>query len=96
MTGLEWLSLLVMLAASAGSVMWLLGRGGRLQRVEQLRFVCPRLGETVSCRASQDVRIGQWLRVESCSAFRDDEPLTCDRECLRQMNLGRRLPAPAA
>ena len=48
------------------------------------------------CRALQDVRIGRWLSVESCSMFAEGEPLTCDRECLRLMNLGRRLPSAAA
>ena len=95
MTAPEWLASLVVIVGYVGALMWLYWRGIRLERVQELRFVCPRLAEPVSCRALQEVRIGQWLKVESCSVFPYRQP-TCDRECLRLLNLGQRLPAAAA
>ena len=88
MSAMEWTALLALLAGYAWAVGWLLWRAGRLERAQDCRFVCPRLEEPVSCRVVQDVRIGQWVRVESCSAFADPRQLTCDRECLRLTNLG--------
>jgi hypothetical protein len=94
MNAMEWTAVLLSLGVCAAAVGWLLSSAGRLERAQEFRFVCPRLEQPVSCRVVQNVRIGQWLRVESCSAFADPQQLTCDRECLRQANLG--LPLRAA
>lgn len=96
MSPMEWMALLILLTGYVGAALWLLRRGGGLERVQDCRFVCPRLEEPVNCRILQDVRIGQWIRVESCSAFPAPEELKCDRECIRLMNLGNRLPSAAA
>jgi len=95
-TPMTWTFLLVLLVGYVGATLWLLRRGGGQERVQDCRFVCPRLEEPVNCRILQDVRIGQWIRVESCSAFPAPQQLTCDRECIRLLNLGNRLPSPAA
>lgn len=87
---IEWLGLLL-LAAYLLAVAGITFRGGRLERVQGCRFMCPLLREPVGCRIRQDVRTGRWLRVESCSRFGDPEELSCGQECIRLMNLGLRL-----
>ena len=87
---------LAALAAYVAAVVHIFRRGGALQRVQGCHIVCPRLEESVGCRISQDIRTGQWIRVEHCSAFPDPEKLSCDQECIRVMNLGVRLPEARA
>jgi hypothetical protein len=67
---------------------WLGLRGGKAAREQSVRFVCPHLKSVVDCRIVQDLRTGQWKRLNACSAFADQEDNTCDRECLRLANLG--------
>jgi len=94
MTPEQWAASAVFLVVAAVSVLAL--RGGGLWKVQSCRFVCPLLKQPVACRIQQDVRIGRWLGVQSCSAFGDPEELSCGQECVRLMNLGIRLSAPAS
>jgi rRNA processing protein Krr1/Pno1 len=90
MMAMEWLGLLFLAALLA--VVGIALRGGRLERMQGRRFMCPLLHEPVGCRIHQNIRTGQWLRVETCSHFGDPEEVTCGQECIRLMNLGFRLP----
>jgi hypothetical protein len=67
-------------------------RGGNLRQALDYRLVCPRLETRVDCRIVQDIRTGQWKRVESCSVFEDPHEVLCEAECVRLMNQGRLLP----
>ena len=92
----QWLEVLAGLAlvAVVAGLAWLGLRGGGLQRTQECRLVCPRYGMDVECRIVQDIRTGQWKKVEECTAFRDPTRVLCDEDCARVMNLGFRLPAP--
>ena len=89
----EWTWVLVALALACGvAVLVRAGlRGGNLSHEQVSRFVCPRFGQTAESRITQDVRTGQWKRVESCSVFANPAEVLCDQECARLMNLGWRL-----
>ena len=65
-----------------------------LQKALAMRLVCPRLGRPVDCTIVQDIRTGQWARVESCSVFHPPSAVACDQECARTMNLGFPLSRP--
>ena len=93
MTAADWVGLVA--ASYVGAVIGLVRRGGRLQRAQDSRIVCPRLHVPVACRIVQDVRLGRWTSVESCSVFGDSGELLCDQECVRLLNLGRRLSSAA-
>jgi len=67
---------------------WLGLRGGKAAREQSVRFACPHLKTVVDCRIVQDLRTGQWKRLNACSAFADPEDNTCDCECMRLANLG--------
>jgi hypothetical protein len=69
--------------AAVAAVVW---RGGRLERVQPGRLVCPRFHVLVSCRLVQDVRLGRWISVESCSAFGPLTRALCRQECLGLRN----------
>ena len=76
---------------------WIGLKGGDLRHEHRLRFVCPELHLPVDCRIVQDVRTGQWKRIEACSAFPEPTNVNCARECTRLMNLGFPLrPVPPA
>jgi hypothetical protein len=66
--------------------------GGAFEHLQRTRFVCPKHRRAVECHVVQDVRTGQWKRVESCSAFDDPHQVTCSQECRRLLNLGFRMP----
>ena len=80
------------LAALAGGLAWVGLKGGGLQHEQRCDVVCPLSGETVGLRVVQDVRTGRWTRLRSCSSFAEPTAVTCDRECVRLMNLGLRRP----
>jgi hypothetical protein len=69
--------------------------GGALRREQQGLLVCPQSNEVAACRIEQDIRTGQWKQVHSCSGLAFGEDL-CHQECTQLMNLGLRLPPPAA
>jgi hypothetical protein len=95
----DWLVVLSGLAllVAVATLAWLGLRGGSLRRTQAVDVLCPRFGMAVECRIVQDVRTGQWKKVEACSAFRDPSQVVCDEDCAKAMNLGFRLPAaPAA
>lgn len=66
--------------------------GGGLRKIQGCRFACPARRTMVICRILQDVRTGQWLDVQSCTAFDVPDHVECDQECARLLNLGFRLP----
>lgn len=90
MTPEQWVASTVFVLVAAAAALAL--RGGGLRKAQSCRFVCPLLRQPVACRVLQDVRIGRWLGVESCSAFGDPEELSCEQECVRRMNLGTLVP----
>lgn len=69
--------------------------GGALRREQHGLLVCPQSTEVVACRIEQDIRTGQWKEVHSCSGVAFAEDL-CHQECTQLLNLGLRLPPPAA
>jgi hypothetical protein len=40
----------------------------------------------------QDIRIGQWKQVRTCSAFAVPDQIRCNEECRGLMNLGLLMP----
>lgn len=70
-------------------------RGEALRREQRGLLVCPQSNEVVACHIEQDIRTGQWKEVHSCSGVAFGEDL-CHQECTQLMNLGLRLPPPAA
>jgi hypothetical protein len=76
------------LAAGVSAAAWTGLRGGGVRRAQRCRIMCPMFHQGVDCRIVQDIRTGQWKRVEACSAFVDPEAVSCDQECARLMNLG--------
>jgi hypothetical protein len=85
-----WLGMLIA-AGAVGivGVMALVGlRGGAARARQRRHFVCPALGFEVECELVQDVRTGQWISVERCSAFPDPTWVHCDQDCARLLNLG--------
>jgi len=88
----HWLDLAVtLLGAAAIFVLLTLVTWHRRQHAKRLRFVCPSRGEQVYCTMLHDELQGRWTEVRSCSAFADPRKVTCDQECRRLLNLGRRL-----
>jgi hypothetical protein len=79
------LGLLAILGYLAAMVLTL-RRGGRPQRVQGCRLVCPFLLKSVDCRITQDVRSGRWMNAVSCSAFGEPDALTCRQECVTLLN----------
>jgi hypothetical protein len=94
MTPIEWMTLLWGFALVAFVLaLAVLGlQGGRSTCELQCSVACPRRKETVSCRLVKDVRIGQFRDVASCSAFANPRNVTCERDCLRLLNLGTARP----
>ncbi len=90
----EWMGLLfgLALAAVVALAAWVGLRRDRPLREQSLRFFCPLLRKAVDCRIVQDMRTGQWKRVEACSAFADAPAVRCEKECAKLMNLGFPLP----
>jgi hypothetical protein len=80
------------LAAVAGGLAWLALKRGALEHEQRCHVSCPLDHEEVECRIVQDVRTGRWTHVRSCSSFADPTAVSCDRECVRLMNLGLRQP----
>jgi hypothetical protein len=94
MTPMEWMALLWGFALLAFIVaLGVLGlQGGQARHEMECSVRCPVRHETVSCRLVKDVRIGQFRDVASCSAFAEPEKVTCERACLRPLNLGMERP----
>ncbi len=72
--------------AYVAAVLAVLRRGGRLDGARANRLVCPRFRIPVDCQVVQDVRLGRWIEVESCSAFGPLTRALCRQECLRLLN----------
>ena len=85
-----WLGMLIATgAAGIVTVLAVVGlRAGRARTVHERQFTCPVLGLEVTTRLVQDVRTGQWVSVERCSAFPDPAWIHCDQDCARLLNLG--------
>ena len=94
MTPIDWFGAAVGVAAIAAflALGWLGLRGGEHRCDQRCRLICPHSGDPVDVRMEVNVRNGQWTRVAACSAFAEPEEVDCDRECLRQLNLGSRVP----
>lgn len=86
----SWVGLLtgLLLTAAVLSLVWLSDRPDRPVKLQSRRFVCPVLGRSVACSILQDVRTGQWRRVERCSALAEPETIRCGEDCRKQLNLG--------
>jgi hypothetical protein len=82
----------MLVAAGAAGIVLVLAvvglRAGGLRTRQERRFNCPVLGFEVDCELIQDVRTGQWISVERCSAFPDRSWIHCDQDCARLLNLG--------
>jgi hypothetical protein len=90
MTPMEWMAVLWGFALLAFIVaLGVLGlQGGQAKHEMECSVTCPVRHETVNCRLVKNVRIGQFEEVASCSAFPVPENVTCERACLRPLNLG--------
>jgi hypothetical protein len=85
------LDLLILLAFAAllGSAAALALRAtGRLeeQRVAR-RLQCPVMDRAAQCVLVRDVRTGRWIGVERCSLLPDPDAPSCDKACLRLLEL---------
>jgi hypothetical protein len=89
----DWTGLAVgCLLVAAVAVLARLGlRRERYQHSQVCCLACPRTGSVAECDLAQDVRIGQWREVRSCSLLRDAGAAPCEWDCLRRLNLGLRL-----
>jgi hypothetical protein len=93
MMAAEWIGaaggLLLLLVVS--TLAWLGLRGERYRCAQSCGFACPRSGSAAECEMVQDVRIGQWRELRSCSLQRAAGAAPCELDCLRHLNLGLRL-----
>ena len=99
MIGNSWFGLLsgLVLAFLVAAVARLAFRGGALRRTTFCAFGCPEGRGPVNCRILQDIRTGQWMAVQSCSALLEAPgAATCVEECRERANLGLLVPQTQA
>jgi len=87
----EWMVAACLLVAVVAGLAWLGLRGERYRVSKACRFACPRTGAAAECELVQDVRIGQWRDLRSCSLQREGGAVACDWDCVRLLNRGFRL-----
>lgn len=95
MTGGSWIGFLsgVALAAFVAVIARFAFRGGGLWRQTACRFACPLRGDAVNCRIFQNIRTGQWMSVQACSAFPElPGAVPCGEECRKLANVGLLVP----
>lgn len=89
----DWMGLVAgcLLMAVVTALAWLGLRRERYQCSQACCFACPRTGSAAEGELVQDVRIGQWRELRSCSLRREAGAVSCEWDCLRRLNLGLRL-----
>lgn len=89
----DWLGLAAgcLLVLVVAGLAWLGLRRERYECSQACHFACPRTGRTAQCELLQDVRIGQWRELRSCSLQREAGAVPCEADCVRRLNLGLRL-----